>query len=779
MPDRARLRRWGEARSLHAVVWGELRRIRWPGESRLYYAACVVLIVLAAGLRFHDLPSTSLRHDEAVAATNTQGTISEVVGNTRNRNSSPILWPLGLWAIQKIESSHVSLRIVPAVASTLAVATLVFLLPRAGVRRSVAFLAGVLMAVSTAAIHEAQDVREYSIDVLLATILMTGALLYLKGEKKKKWILLVSMFLAPLLQYGLAIFGAAILVTITIRRWRDSEMGVSRKAFPLSFSTLPMIALAGGSILTWAITLRYHGTGFAKDRYLDAYYYQGEWTDVLAILQFFYHSLLDVLAYHVEVIPSGAVISVIIAAAVLSRKFRFSGTTILFLFAMVLGLLAAFTGLYPLGSTRQSLTLGPVIAVSFAHAVFVVAEVFLSRIPRISPGSPIVYRALSVVLSLAICTIGFSDVAKYRNVYADPERILPVLQLLEQQREDGDIVVWSPRARAALRYYEGSTPHWSRFCFSIQECMSILRELPDEVMRIWLAPYTYPYGTGLYGYDILAHVFDRNLVELKVDDTVSLRLIRDARLAANYLDTIEDDTDILENENNLIFQRSDFKIYMNNRSLLYTQEQTGNCDIVPFILHTYPLNQNDLPLPARKYGFANLDFRFEYYANYFAGKCVAVRFLPDYPLHRIRVGQYGEWSRFIDFDFSLGPADIDRDFLERLGAPIWEHGPWGVYRAERNIVYVTSCDDDRNMPTFFLHIYPVAVQDLPVESREYGFENRDFRFQDYSSVVGETCVVARPLPDYPIASIRTGQYDEAGKIWAADLVWESESPSGE
>ena len=619
--------------------------------------------------------------------------------------------------------------------------------------------------------------REYSIDVLLATMLITGALSYLKGEKK--WILLAAMFLAPLLQYGLALFGAAVLMAITIRRWYDSARtgggGVFLRPFPVSFALPPTLALAGGSILTWAITLRYQGTGFAKENYLHAYYYQGEWTDVLSILQFLYRSLLDVMAYHVEVIPASAVISVIAVAAILSRKYRISGTTMLFLFTILLSLLTAITGLYPLGSIRQSLILGPIICVSFAHAVCIVSAILLSKIPGIKLSSEISYRALSLVVALVICTIGFSDVAKYRNVYADPVKILPVLQLIEQQREDGDIVVWRTSAAPVLRYYEGSVPSWSRFCYTLKECMDILRELPDGVTRIWLVPY---YEIGMYGYDILAHVFDQNLVDLKIKNGFSLRLVRDARVAAKYLADIENDTNIIEDDGSLIFQHVDIKIYMKNSSLLYVT--TGACeDRPPFILHIYPFDQNDLPPTAQDYGFENRDFQFTNYANQFAGKCIAVRFLPDYPIQRLGVGQYGDWRRLIDLRFSLNPADIDAIFLERLEAPIREYDHWNIHHVEGNLIYVTSCSAGMNVPTFFLHIYPVAVPDLPVESREYGFENRDFRFQDYASAVGETCVVARPLPDYPIASIHTGQYDETGKIWAADLAWEPEPPVAE
>ena len=481
------------------------------------------------------------------------------------------------------------------------------------------------------------------------------------------------------------------------------------------------------------------------------------------------------MAYHVEVIPAGAIISIITVAVILSKKYRISGTTLLFLFALALCLFASVAGLYPLGGIKQSLILGPIILISFAHAVCAASEVILSKISKGRLSSAISYRALSIVVSLLICAIGFSDVAKYRNVYTDPVEIFPVLQLVEKQREDGDIVVWRTSAAEVLRYYEDSIPSWSRFCFGLEECMDILRELPDGVTRIWLAPH---YETGMYGYDILAHVFGLNLVEMKIRNGFSFRLVRNARMAAQYLDDIDGNNDIIEDDNNLAYQNVDLRIYMKNSSLLYVQ--TGNCqEMTPFILHIYPLDQNDLPVTAQKYGFENRDFDFIRYANYFAGRCIAVRFLPDYPIRRIRVGQYGEWSRLIDPNFSLGPADITRDFLERLDAPILEHDQMSVYRADGNLIYVTNCNADMNVPIFFFHIYPVSVSDLPVEAQEYGFENRDFRFQDYASAVGETCVVARPLPGYPIASIHTGQYDETGKIWAADLAWEPEPPLAE
>ena len=187
-----------------------LSRIGRVSPGRLALAGLFVgLLVVAAGLRFYDLPDHYLWSDEAVAADNASGSLAELVPNTRRHNSSPILYPLVLWVVQKVESTPFSVRLLPAAASVLTVAVLLFLLPRLGVSRWVAFLAALLATLSVAAIEHAQDAREYSLDALLALLLIAGLLLYLRDGRKV--LLCVALFVAPLLQYGLALFGVAVI----------------------------------------------------------------------------------------------------------------------------------------------------------------------------------------------------------------------------------------------------------------------------------------------------------------------------------------------------------------------------------------------------------------------------------------------------------------------------------------------------------------------------------------------------------------------------------------
>jgi len=64
-----------------------------------------------------------------------------------------------------------------------------------------------------------------------------------------------------------------------------------------------------------------------------------------------------------------------------------------------------------------------------------------------------------------------------------------------------------------------------------------------------------------------------------------------------------------------------------------------------------------------------------------------------------------------------------------------------------------------------LHIAPANLADLPTDRRGHTFENRNFYLDYYGGRPRGECIAAVPLPDYPIAEIRTGQ----GNRWQVDL----------
>ncbi len=96
-----------------------------------------------------------------------------------------------------------------------------------------------------------------------------------------------------------------------------------------------------------------------------------------------------------------------------------------------------------------------------------------------------------------------------------------------------------------------------------------------------------------------------------------------------------------------------------------------------------------------------------------------------------------------------------------------------VYRSGNSLIYTRErCrgDDDGDVNAwFFLHIVPVDMNDLPDHRKQYGFDHLDFRLDDHRISFIDRCVAMRDLPDYDIASVRTGQYTEEGQLWEAEF----------
>ena len=114
--------------------------------------------------------------------------------------------------------------------------------------------------------------------------------------------------------------------------------------------------------------------------------------------------------------------------------------------------------------------------------------------------------------------------------------------------------------------------------------------------------------------------------------------------------------------------------------------------------------------------------------------------------------RYAEWFRSVDRGDPIIAADA---------------GGWQVYLSDGHLTYVASECAHPDEP-FFLHFTPRNLADLPAVRQEYGFDNRDFTFRFGGIHIDDACVIARPLPDYDLAAIRTGQYNADGRIWQGE-----------
>ena len=119
--------------------------------------------------------------------------------------------------------------------------------------------------------------------------------------------------------------------------------------------------------------------------------------------------------------------------------------------------------------------------------------------------------------------------------------------------------------------------------------------------------------------------------------------------------------------------------------------------------------------------------------------------------------------------------DLYRTAYERIvsgaaGAPAGR-ATFTVYRDGTGLAYLKDpCAAADIKAMFFLHLIPKDATDLPARSRQHGFENRDFSFQEYGTFEDGRCLALIPLPDYEIARIKTGQYTPAkGQLWKAEF----------
>ena len=205
--------------------------------------------------------------------------------------------------------------------------------------------------------------------------------------------------------------------------------------------------------------------------------------------------------------------------------------------------------------------------------------------------------------------------------------------------------------------------------------------------------------------------------------------------------------------------------------LLYAKRDCTPADFESRVtLHIAPADLADLPANRRGHTFENRNFYLDYYGGRPGGDCLAAIPLPHYPIAAIQTGQANRW------EVNLYPPD-DPEPLRAAYAALSDgqphsRGVFDLYWRDSRLVYVReSCVAGDTAADFFLHITPAEVADLPAARRSAGFANLDFVFERWGGHFDGKCLAAVPLPDYPIAAVRTGQYVAGqGELWGVELA---------
>ena len=226
-----------------------------------------------------------------------------------------------------------------------------------------------------------------------------------------------------------------------------------------------------------------------------------------------------------------------------------------------------------------------------------------------------------------------------------------------------------------------------------------------------------------------------------------------------------------------------FDIYVDGDSLVYIKDQCAPDDIRHrLFLHIHPKPGTDsLPSMVHAVGFLNLDFLFRRAGVWFDGQCVAVVPLPDYPTAYVSTGQdKGErlWEERIPIHND--GAFSDRSWFDSVASSVdpTVQSVYDLYLTDDALVYIKDpCVESDTEPKFFLHVFPERAGDLPADRREIGYDNLDFNFLLHGAPIDGLCAARVPLPEYPVASIRTGQFGEGGELWGVKHSLDSDRNS--
>ncbi len=206
--------------------------------------------------------------------------------------------------------------------------------------------------------------------------------------------------------------------------------------------------------------------------------------------------------------------------------------------------------------------------------------------------------------------------------------------------------------------------------------------------------------------------------------------------------------------------RSDFDVYLIDRSLIYAKEQCSQEDAAArFFVSVFPAYANSLPPHLRQIGYGGFEFKIDPTAD---GNCWGEVLLPDYLIAKVHTGQYLVVEDGYDYPWE---GDVYRiganaDFERLEGSKPIIRSAFDVYLIDRSLIYTKQqCGEEDAAARFFVSVFPVDTDDISDDRRQYGYHTIEFNFGDYGAIAADgQCWTEVDLPNYPIDALHTGQY---------------------
>lgn len=376
-----------------------------------------VITLLGAALRVHQLGIRFLWLDEARIYWIARGSLPEVIRENATWNSAPPLFPILIQLVTRVADTELALRAVSLVAGTLAIPAM-FLLGRRFLSHPGALLGSLFLAVSVVQIRYSQEVREYSLSVLLMILLLTSFLQFAEQPTWKRAAAVVAVATLGLVtQYGLALIILALngVLAIHLVRVEGGRKGVLEK-----WSAIQALLLLGALTVIW-ISLRdqWEVGGFwgGRGQYLEEGYWAG--SDPISALAFAYRGTRGLIEYAFPGLGFALLVYCGILIALILRHTTLLPFVIGLPFSVVI--VAALLRLYPYLPARQDLVLTPLIYLAAALGIdyliqvdrkFIWVAVVLVQVFRFGVNPTIAYFRSGEKSSLGIVLRPLIDLAK-------------------------------------------------------------------------------------------------------------------------------------------------------------------------------------------------------------------------------------------------------------------------------------------------------------------------------------------------------------------------------
>ena len=196
----------------------------------------------------------------------------------------------------------------------------------------------------------------------------------------------------------------------------------------------------------------------------------------------------------------------------------------------------------------------------------------------------------------------------------------------------------------------------------------------------------------------------------------------------------------------------------------------------PFFLGILPTTLDEVMGIRAGDGFVyrRIDFGRQYghAAAVFDGKCLLKVRLPHWPVSTIATGQrHGAGGAVLwQTTFHVDVERFQRAYaLVNTRAPA-ASGAFDIHRVGGDLIYLREpCEAEDVQARFLLHVFPQSGKSQD-DHGSPDFVNMDFDFAKRGLRADGRCVAVKPLPDYAIDRIRTGQF-VAGEeqVWAVEL----------